>query len=590
MRTLAHVTHEAIHKVGGIGAVLEGLLTSRAYGEREQRTILIGPFFAGEGGAKQRLGPQGEVLYSSMDSLRKHPVSDALDHVRRDYHVGIVYGHRTFIDPHTRTQVSPEVVLIDVSRMHLDRVNAFKGRLWKHFGIDSRRYESSWEYDLYVKLAEPALAVLRALGAAEEGGECVILAHEFMGMPTALAAKMQPGDAFRSVFYAHEVSTMRRIVEDHPGHDVTFYGILADAIRRGQSLADVFGDQHHYYRHALVEASRHCDRIFSVGDYVTQELRFLHPSFADAPIDTTYNGIPAEEISFEQKQASHERMKDYAEALLGDRPDYIFSHVTRTAVSKGLWRDLRVLDWMEPAFRKWGRTAVMFLLSTELPQRPHEDIRHMERWWHWPVAHREGEPDLSHGEANIYQGIQEFNARSRNIKVVLVNQFGWDRMACGDRMPADMEFLDIRRGTDLEFGQSVYEPFGIAQLEALTYGGICVVSRVCGCAGFACHVSDGRPEPNVIIADYQDLGPKDGDRDALLALDRDRRYGHEVVVAERVARRVLEALPRNDDDRVALMQSGWALASKMSWEVVAGRFVLPGIDAVCRRYPQLHVA
>ena len=31
MRTIAHVTHEAVHKVGGIGAVVEGLLTSKAY-------------------------------------------------------------------------------------------------------------------------------------------------------------------------------------------------------------------------------------------------------------------------------------------------------------------------------------------------------------------------------------------------------------------------------------------------------------------------------------------------------------------------------------------------------------------------------
>jgi hypothetical protein len=27
-------------------------------------------------------------------------------------------------------------------------------------------------------------------------------------------------------------------------------------------------------------------------------------------------------------------------------------------------------------------------------------------------------------------------------------------------MPADMEFMDIRKGSDVEFGQSIYEPFG----------------------------------------------------------------------------------------------------------------------------------
>ena len=31
MRSVVHVTHEAVEKVGGIGAVLEGLITSPAY-------------------------------------------------------------------------------------------------------------------------------------------------------------------------------------------------------------------------------------------------------------------------------------------------------------------------------------------------------------------------------------------------------------------------------------------------------------------------------------------------------------------------------------------------------------------------------
>ena len=55
-------------------------------------------------------------------------------------------------------------MLIDVERMNLDKINTFKAGLWELFGIDSMRYEDSREYDLYVKLAQPALAVLRALG------------------------------------------------------------------------------------------------------------------------------------------------------------------------------------------------------------------------------------------------------------------------------------------------------------------------------------------------------------------------------------------------------------------------------------------
>ena len=72
-------------------------------------------------------------------------------------------------------------------------------------------------------------------------------------------------------------------------------------------------------------------------------------------------------------------------------------------------------------------------------------------------------------------------------------------------MPADMEFMDIRKGSDVEFGQSIYEPFGIAQVEPISFGGICVFSNVCGCAGFVEKAAGGQPTPNVIVADYTEL-------------------------------------------------------------------------------------
>ncbi len=590
MRTLAHVTHEAIQKYGGIGTVLEGLMLSDAFAAVEDRNILVTPLFTTKGGAESRLGPTGEILYSSLDGIKKHPASEALDRVRQEFHVGIVYGHLTYTDPATGRQVSPEVIAIDVSHMHRHRINEFKAGLWDHFGIDSRRYESSWEYDLYVRLAEPALGCLRALGTVEGNNECVILAHEFMGMPTALAGKIHRNEPFRSIFYAHEVTTMRRIVEHHGGHDVSFYNLLELAMADGRYVEDLFGSQHDYARHALVEASRFCDRVFAVGDDVAREMRFLHPGFDEAPIDTVYNGIPHDRIDLETKLVSRERMRQYAENLLGDRPDYIFSHVTRMAVSKGVWRDLCVLEHIEKAFRQSGKTGVMFLLSTEIGPRDPEDIRRMEREWHWPVAHRECDPDLSHGEAVTYQAIQEFNTRSRQIKVVFVNQFGWSRDVCGDRMPAEMELLDIRRGIDVEFGQSIYEPFGIAQLEPLTYGAICVPSRVCGCVGFVRKMSQGTYGENIVVADYAHLGTRTMDERMLLELDRDRRFLHEQQVAGGIAREILDALPATDADRERLMQAGEALAARMSWEVVAGQHVLPGIDGVCATYPRLHVA
>ncbi|MHC4156891.1 MAG: hypothetical protein ACYST6_18535, partial [Planctomycetota bacterium] len=67
--TLVHVTHETVGKVGGIGAVLHGLFTCSAYLNAVDRSILVGPLFTLEGSADDRLGRNGEVLYSSIDGL-----------------------------------------------------------------------------------------------------------------------------------------------------------------------------------------------------------------------------------------------------------------------------------------------------------------------------------------------------------------------------------------------------------------------------------------------------------------------------------------------------------------------------------------
>lgn len=590
MRTVAHVTHEAIHKVGGIGAVLEGLLTSEPYRTSGVRTILIGPLFHAPGDGRQRLGPEGEVLYSSLDGLARHPGTEGLDHVRREFHVDIVYGRRTYTNPHTRVRVTAEVVLIDGSRIWLDKLNAFKAGLWEMFGIDSMRYEHAWEYDLYVKIAQPALAVLRALGAASRPGQCAVVAHEWMGLPTALATAFDPTDAFRTIFHAHETASVRPIIEHHAGHDVTFYNVLDAALSRGRHLDDVFGAQDHFYRHALVKAASNCDRILAVGDYVERELRFLGPCMSSANIEITYNGIPAEAVTLKQKKESRERMKDYAEALLGDRPDYIFTHVSRMVTSKGFWRDFRVLEHLEQRFRRLGKSAVMFVLATELPARSCEEVARMEAEWGWPVAHRERSPDLSHGEAVFHTAVQHFNARSRRIKVVFVNQFGWSPELCGSLMPADMNMLDIRRGTDVEFGQSVYEPFGIAQLEPLTYGGICVLTPICGCAGLVQRITQGHHVPNVITADYCNWGPERRSVTDWLGMTRRERHIHEVRVAAGVAGKLVDVLPDSDVAMEALLESGYKLAGRMSWDVVARKFIMPVIDELCAEWPQIRVA
>jgi hypothetical protein len=581
--TIVHVTHEAVGKIGGIGAVLDGLFTSKAYLDATSRNILVSPLFSTEGDVSSRLGPGAEVLYSSIDGYVKTSYVSSFRRIENKYNVGIVYGRRTFFDPLTQIKSSPEIILIDITRMDQAPLNEFKASLFFEFGIKSNMYENFWEFEQYMRLAIPAIAALKAIGAAEKDSNTVIVSHEFMGMPTALAAKLDPFD-FKTVFYAHEVAPVRRIVEGHTGHDTMFYNVMRKAHQQDLYVNDVFGDQTHYFKYALVDAARFCDNILAVGDCVVDELKFLAPEFELADIDLTYNGIPAYEVTLAEKNQSREKLKEYCQNLLGWKPDFVFSHVTRLVLSKGLWRDLRVLEHVDHEFVAQGKTGVLLVLSTETHRRRDRDIYNMEAAYNWPVAHREGMPDLSGGEAAYYAGVQEFNARSRAVKVIFINQFGFTRQCCGHRMPYDMEFMDIRRGSDAEFGQSIYEPFGIAQLEPLCFGALCVVTSICGCAGFAKAVTDGKDTPNVIYADYTELNGDSGmEIEQMLKIDRDYRNRIEHKISEKIALEICARLPKNDDEAYRLLRSGYEIAKHMGWEAVAENYVLKSIHKAIKK-------
>jgi len=68
--TLAHVTHEAVEQIGGIGTVLRGLMASPVYQQHVRRSILIGPTATHIAvDPQKRLGEHGKVLYSSIDQI-----------------------------------------------------------------------------------------------------------------------------------------------------------------------------------------------------------------------------------------------------------------------------------------------------------------------------------------------------------------------------------------------------------------------------------------------------------------------------------------------------------------------------------------
>lgn len=604
---LVHATHEAGLKIGGIGAVLDGLLSTSVYATNIERTILAGPYHVSDSTYMERLSHPRNSLTRLYDSL--HLMTDSVsEEIRRAFQgveeifeVAILYGIRRFGD------FEHEVLLVDAMTPNQVQVDQFKHHLWLHYGIDSPRYEWNPEFNLFLTIAPPLFAALKVLLLSDETvyEQKSIMAHEWLGLPLVFAAQMTEPNQWQSIFYAHETATVRWLIEEHGGHDTRFYNVLDHAKTTGLYLETVFGNQDEFFKHAMLKRATYCDKILAVGDRIEDELRFLGDDFAQASIDLVYNGIPHVNLTLAEKEESKRRLQNYCENLLGYIPDYVFTHVTRLVLSKALWRDLRVLESLDILLRQEGNRAILFVLSTSVATgRKSEWVAAWESQYGWPVGHRADNGDLIGLEVPFFfDGVEPFNQQATNIQVVFVNQFGWSRERCGQRMPEEMEFADIRRGSDVEFGQSVYEPFGIAQVDPLSYGVLCCVSSVCGCLGFVeratkqilnqsgdqlsepiseqvAPTSGVQTEPNVIVADYVRLPDEyvcNSAHDALW-IDQDVRDWNERTNAANAAQKLFHALPRTDSARRSLLLRGQALAKEMSWEVVVAKFLLPALE------------
>jgi hypothetical protein len=577
--TLAHVTHEAVEKLGGIGTVLEGMITSPVYQKHVKRSILVGPCSASvQIDPAKRLGEEGTVLYSTVDKIDTLGIGNKLRPIEWSFNVALVYGKRTYKLPGDDRTGEADVLLIDVFNTNADRLSLFKFRMAETFGIDSTRFENVWEFEEYVRLAEPAFYALSAL-LDDEDLPCILFSHEFMGMATCLKAILDGEKQFRTIFHAHECATARSLVEDHPGHDTMFYNALNIAREQGKYVGDVFGDLSHFFKHCLISKSHCCDGVIAVGDYTATEMHFLGRQFDKHHIDMVYNGLPVWKVTAAQRKASRKMLADYAEKLIGYRPDMLMTHVTRPVISKGLWRDVKLCHELDSRLGEAGRKAVLFILTTAGGVRRTQDVRSMEEEYGWPRSHREGYPDLVGPEVDINQMIEPFNAEHDNVQIVLVNQFGWDAERIGRRLPKKMDIADLRRATDVELGMATYEPFGISPLEPLCSGAVCVISNICGCKGFVDYATDGEPTANVLVADYTVLD-RPHTLDEVLNMTQDERDRVEAVESARLADELMQRVPTTDAGRSALITAGQKLVKKMGWDQVIQHKMLPLLERV----------
>lgn len=570
-----HTTHEAQQKYGGIGAVLEGLISAQSFNGPFEANLVYGPLFETEGGVENRLSGRGELLYSGPDGFDAGGYRQRFGPIEDRTGVGLVYGRREMfseLSPEKRATV--DLVLADVRHLKEKLADAQKYLFWERFGLDSSAF-TDWDYEQYLRLAVPYLEIIEALYGGE--APAVHLAHEYMGLPTSLAVAAARQDGARrddrTFFYAHEVSPARAVVEKLPGHEIGFDNLVELGLREGRTMEEDFGSQASYYRAELIRRVEHLDGVLAVSPNVKDQLLYFHPAIGAEKISVVYNGFNFQPLDWAAKERARRIVGDYCETLLNFRPDLIFTHVTRMVISKGLWRDLKLLHRLDEKMAERGLKGFYLLLSTLIASGRHQDeILAMERDYGWPVLHRRGWPDLEGEEERIYDFLSVFNAKSKAIKGVFLNQFGFQQGPSGLRVPEGADLLTLRAASDLELGMSVYEPFGIAQLETYAYGGPPLVSRACGCSFL---LEEAAPRGTYLVLDFarpdKEVVPGLNDRKVLLNLSMDQRELIEEAVIDSRAGALMEMIdPAGAEARFRLMMDS---APALGWEAIGERVV-----------------
>jgi len=590
-KTIVHLLPDPVQLNSPLDHILRGLCTARSYHDAVERTILIGPMLANHTDVLAQLGTNFRILHSSRAGVMNHSCSEALSLVENNFNVSIVYGLRSFNHPQTNLPSSVELILLDVGNANVHPVNVLKAWIYEEFDLPSDQYERNPQYDLYVKLAPASLAALRALGVSDPSRPAVLISHDYPGVPTALAGMMDPLGVFKTVFWAHEVPTIHRLVESYSGHDTMFSNALLWARRNHYYLNEMFGSQDFFYYHALTTAARHCDHIITTGKYVRQQLRFLNPHFDALDIDLVFSALPYSNVTWDQKSNSHTRLQQYVGNLMGYCPDFVFTHVAPVAISQAHWRDINVLNNLESHFAQDGLTGAYIIFSTDpVGQNGHHiedkdspaDYARSRR-----VAHRGQHWVLSPAEASLYHYLQDFNSRSSHLKAILVNHPGWQAHKIDSCIPEGMSLADLHLGTDLEFAQGIYDPCNPSTLAVLASGGLCVLGGVNGTCDLLDHFVTTNPE-NVIVADYTQVDSEQSQREDILNIDQSTRDQLETEISAQVAQTIMQRLPRSAEQRNNLLERSAELADQLNWDKLCGSYFLPTLErAYYKRRDQL---
>ncbi|QER42854.1 hypothetical protein F1847_08905 [Thermodesulfobacterium sp. TA1] len=581
MRVAIHVTHEALYKIGGIGEVINNLCTSPSYLSYFDKTLLYGPLFEYLGSPSTRLGKDGIVFYSSKDHYDTGHFGVLFKPILEKYNIDVVYGKRRIVNElNPERKATVEILLVDITHVKKDILNFYKYLFWENFGLSSDQYEKDWDYEQYFRIALPFLDLVQLIFSSAK--EMVFFGHEYMGVPTLLSLELHPDyqpERHKRIFYAHEVAPVRRIVENLGGGDIGFYNILKKAKEANLSLEEVFGPQDDWYRTPLVKLAKRVDQIFAVGDWVVEEYRFLCPDVEEEKIRLVYNGVSSDHVDFDRKEISREKLGRWLSCYYGFVPDLYLTHICRLVKSKGIWRDFIFLAYLDDLLSKHNLKGIYILLSSLVGQgRPPHEVEKMVKSYPWPFEHREGWPDLIGYEIEVYRWVERFNQKAKNIKALFINQVGFSNYKCPFVLKEDLETIDLRIASDLELGMSIYEPFGIAHIEVLPFGGISVPSTSCGVYFFLekSFAKEGQPFYGV---DFISIGEKFS-VERLKDLTEEQRRGLEEFVLASKVEEIFAKIPKNRIEREKHSKEAERYKSKLSWDRVVKEFLLENLKSL----------
>jgi len=468
--------------------------------------------------------------------------------IESEFNVKIFYGEKK--------EDNLLYLFIDTENIYLHKVNSFKGRIYEKFYIESDKFEKINDYEKIVEFAEPAVKCIELLSKNIECPSPIVFSHEVFGIPAIMNAKMNNVN-IRACFLSYEVHAIRDIVCSHPGHDVAFYNILRHAKNQGKSLEEVFGDRSYIYQFELMRNLYLFDYIFTIGGMLKEELAFIDKKIDKKKIFPVFRGI---ELDFKALASRKEEDRNTIRKVFSQKIDFdadmIFLHTTRLSISKGIWRDFRVLEVLD---EKIDKNCIFVILGSSAGV--HKDIDGLKKIsddYNWPVNHKGGFPDLIDYETEVWWMVNEFNKNSKRIKVLFVNQPGINKEIFN--WPDGFEISNVLNGADLVFGQSIYEPYGVSQAEAALMNNVVLASSQ---SGFIAQFKDFELK-NIIPAEYVSMG-RNMDMESLRNISIEERNSMEREYSKKIADIIIERLSEKDNYNIkdeVLKRIDWNEISK----------------------------